>query len=179
MKSPRFLQRFVQTAIFMTVASSALALADDKPVFMSDEWATQACTAWNNTPQLVNGLGGKWIGNNSGRGYKIIHMYRNDCEGHKQVELRIDDKDGKAVCGYGGKVEHQTLNYSVDYLMYADTKDWHNMGAGKYGPMHAMMFGDLLFKGPKWEAMGVMGPFAQFLLLAGKVPSNEDICPGK
>ena len=57
MKSPRFLQRFVQTAIFMTVASSALALADDKPVFMSDEWATQACTAWNNTPQLVNGLG--------------------------------------------------------------------------------------------------------------------------
>ncbi len=162
----------------MLAALSGAALADE-PVFMSTDWATQACESWNKTPELLNGLGGKWIANDKGRGYKIIHMYRKDCGDKLQAELKIVPKDGKATCAYGGKVLNPTLDPAVDYLMWATTDDWHDMGAGKYGPMHAMMFGDLLFKGPKWEAMIVMGPFSQFLLLAGKVPSNENVCPSK
>lgn len=166
----------------MLAALSGAAMADvspAQPVFMSSEWASAACDSWNKTPQLLDGLGGKWIGNDKKRGYKIIHMYRKDCDDKLQVELKIVPKDGKAECAYGGKVMNAQLDPSVDYLMWAETSDWHDMGAGEYGPMHAMMFGDLLFKGPKWEAMSVMGPFAQFLLLAGKVPSNEAVCPTK
>ncbi len=35
----------------------------------------------------------------------------------------------------------------------------------------------LKFKGPKWEAMKNMGPFENFLLLTGKVPSDASSCP--
>ncbi len=42
--------------------------------------------------------------------------------------------------------------------------------------MAAMMFGRLGFEGPKLEAMGNMGPFSNFLLLVGKVPSDSGAC---
>jgi hypothetical protein len=32
---------------------------------------------------------------------------------------------------------------------------------------------------PKMEAMGNMGPFGNFLLLVGKVPSDSAACPAK
>jgi putative sterol carrier protein len=80
------------------------------------------------------------------------------------------------MCVYGGKAI-DTLDKSVDYLMWADTKRWEEMGAGKYGPMRAMFLRRLRFKGPKWEAMKNMGPFGNFLLLTGKVPSDASSCP--
>lgn len=43
--------------------------------------------------------------------------------------------------------------------------------------MGAMMSGKLKFKGPKMEAMKVMGPFASFLRLTGKVAGNKANCP--
>jgi putative sterol carrier protein len=43
--------------------------------------------------------------------------------------------------------------------------------------MGAMMTGKLQFKGPKGEAMGVMGPFDTFLQLTGKVPGDKKACP--
>jgi putative sterol carrier protein len=51
------------------------------------------------------------------------------------------------------------------------------MGEGKYGPMKAMMLRRLKFTGPKMEAMGNMGPFTNFLLLVGTVPSDTSSCP--
>jgi len=41
-----------------------------------------------------------------------------------------------------------------------------------------MMSGKLQFEGPKMEAANVMGPFGEFLLLTGAVPSNMNTCPG-
>jgi putative sterol carrier protein len=61
--------------------------------------------------------------------------------------------------------------------MYAETERWQQMGAGEYGPMKAMMFNRLKFDGPMWEAMKNMGPFKNFLLLVGKVPSDTASCP--
>ncbi|MDA8327475.1 MAG: SCP2 sterol-binding domain-containing protein [Betaproteobacteria bacterium] len=169
----------ISGALLTVLSNFAMADTSTAPALMSSQWAAQACDAWNKTPELTNGLGGKWMANNLNRGYKIIHMYRSDCDDKFQVELRLEPKDGKAICTYGGKVVTQKLNPGADYLMYATTERWHQMGAGEYGPMKAMMFGRLEFVGPKWEAMTVMGPFAQFLLLAGKVPSNESVCPTK
>ena len=63
-----------------------------------------------------------------------------------------------------------------DYVMWANTKRWIEMGKGEYGPMKAMMFGRLKFKGPMWEAMKNMDPFSSFLLLTGKVDSDFSSC---
>jgi len=144
--------------------------------YMSAEWAAQACQGWNASPQLSNDLGVKWIKNDKGRGYKIIHMYRTDCGENTKVELVISGQGGKALCTYGGPIKNTSLNDDMDYVMHAETKRWREMGAGEYGPMRAMMFGRLKFQGPKAEAMRVMGPFEQFLLMPGKVP-GDDACP--
>ena len=157
-------------AATLAVASSTAATA--APSFMSAEWAKGACDGWNASSTLSTELGGDWAGNNGGRGYKVIQMYDMSCTDAPTAELRISDKDGKAVCTYGGAVESKDLDKSTDYIMLAKTKNWKRMGSGADGPMKAMGFGRLKFKGPKMEAMSVMGPFGAFLKLTGEVPGD-------
>ena len=159
------------------LAGMAAAHAAQPVTMMSDEWAAQACSQWNATPALVDELGGSWVRNDGGKGFKLIHLYRSECGEATRRELRIAARDGKAVCVYGGRVEHTKLDAGVDYVMHATTAHWGEMGRGQYGPMRAMMFGALRFSGPKMEAMGVMGPFEQFLLLVGKVAGDSASCP--
>ncbi|HQR25120.1 MAG TPA: SCP2 sterol-binding domain-containing protein [Steroidobacteraceae bacterium] len=152
------------------------ALAEE-PAFMSGPWGVAACDAWNQDPVLTTELvKSKWVKNDAGHGYKVLQLYRSDCGDKPTVELRIALKDDKAQCIYGGPVETQELDGDVDYVMHATTERWHQMGAGEYGPMKAMMFGRLHFSGPMGEAMGNMGPFGGFLKLAGKVPGSAT-CP--
>jgi putative sterol carrier protein len=163
----------------LVVASAITSITHAQSVIlMSPEWAQQACAAWNEQPALTEELGSSgWAENNKDRGYKVLHVYRKDCPDSPIVELRIEHREGKATCAYGGPVENQVLDTDADYLMYADTRRWQEMGAGRYGPMRAMMFRRLRFEGPKWEAMRNMGPFEQFLLLVGKVDSDLTECP--
>jgi putative sterol carrier protein len=152
------------------------------PVFMSGEWAAEACKAWNADKGLTEELKESgWVENNKGRGHKVMQIYRMECEDSPRVEMHIADKDGKATCIYGGweKTKEADLDKSVDYVMFAKDKNWVRMGDGSDGPMKAMMFGRLKFKGPKMEAMGNMGPFAGFLRLTGKVESDRSSCPKK
>ena len=152
--------------------------AQAAPVMMSAEWAKDACAAWNNEPKLTAGLKTSgWTSNDGNRGFKVIHVYRTDCTGSAAVELRIATKQEKATCEYGGAIEKAKLDGGADYLMHADTARWIEMGKGEYGPMRAMLFGRLKFEGPKMEAMANMDPFASFLLLVGKVPSDSGSCP--
>jgi putative sterol carrier protein len=149
----------------------------EQPAFMSGDWGAAACEAWNQDPVLTTELvTSGWAKNDKGRGYKVMQVYRSDCGEAPSVELRVALKDGKAQCVYGGPVETAKLDSGADYVMHATTERWKQMGAGDYGPMKAMMFGRLHFSGPYGEAMGNMGPFANFLLLAGKVP-GADTCP--
>lgn len=156
----------------------AAATAQAAPALMSDAWAAQACQQWNQTPTLLEGLAADWIRNDGGKGFKVIHLYRTECGEATKVELRIALEDGKAQCRYGGKVETTRLDGGVDYVMHAATARWGEMGRGEYGPMRAMMFGALQFDGPRFEAMSVMGPFENFLLLVGKVAGETATCPG-
>jgi putative sterol carrier protein len=142
--------------------------------YMSAEWAAQACQSWNATPALANELGAKWIKNDKGRGYKIIHMFRTDCGVDTKVELKIVPQGGKALCTYGGKVVDANLDYDVDYQMHATTSNWKS----DMNPATAMLFGNLKFDGPKLEAMSVMGPFKGFMTLASKVPGDA-ACPSR
>ncbi len=149
-----------------------------EPILMSADWARQACAGWNDIPELTDKLvKSGWVTNDQDRGYKVLHVYRTDCENSPPVEMRISMQDEKARCVYGGAVENAELDDSVDYLMHATTKRWLEMGKGDYGPMIAMMFRRLKFDGPNWEAMKNMGPFAKFLLLTGSVTSDSSACP--
>jgi putative sterol carrier protein len=148
------------------------------PVLMSAQWAAPACEAWNQDAVLTGELAESgWIKNDKGRGYKVMQLFRTDCGKQPTAEMRIALKDGKAVCVFGGAVETTKLESGADYVMSADTARWIEMGKGEYGPMKAMMFGYLEFSGPKFEAMGNMGPFSSFLRLVGKVPGETSSCP--
>lgn len=146
-------------------------------IMMSAEWAAQTCEAWNKDPSLTTGLAGKWIKNDHDQGYKVIQMYRTDCENSPPVEIRVANKYGKAICIYGGKLETAKPDSSVDYLLHTTTQRWVEMGAGDYGPIKAVLFGRLKFSGPRMEAIGVLGPLSSFLKLIGKVPSVTTDCP--
>jgi putative sterol carrier protein len=149
-----------------------------EPVMMSAEWGPAACAAWNADPVLTKELAASgWIRNDKGRGFKVMQLYRKDCSDKPTVELRVALKDGKAMCVFGGAVQTTQLEPGSDYVMFAYTQRWMEMGRGEYGPMKAMSFGRLGFKGPKMEAMGNMGPFGNFLLLVGKVPADTTSCP--
>jgi len=163
---------------FALAAIGLFSLSAQAAPMMSADWAMQACQAWNNTPALSDELAEKWIKNDKGRGYKVIHMYRTECGEATKVEMTISGKNGKSLCTSAGKVQHTDLDPVTDYLMHAETKRWKEMGAGEYGPMRAMMFGRLKFEGPKGEVMRILGPFEQFLLITGKV-YGEDACPTK
>lgn len=161
------------------VAALASGMTQAAPVMMGPEWAGEMCKAWNADPVLTTELvASEWIKNDKKRGFKVMQIYRNDCEGSPRVELRVTEKDKKATCVYGGKAASK-LDTDVDYLMWADTPRWIEMGKGEYGPMRAMFFQRLRFDGPMGEAMGNMGPFEKFLLLVGKVPGDTASCPAK
>lgn len=169
--------RIAMTLLVALGAAASAAAWSDEPAFMSGAWAGAACAAWNQDPILTADLvKSGWIKNDKGRGFKVLQVYRSDCSKTPTAELRIALEDGKAECVYGGPVETQTLDKSADYVMHATTERWKQMGAGEYGAMKAMMLGRLSFSGPYGEAMGNMGPFGNFLLLAGKVPGSAT-CP--
>jgi putative sterol carrier protein len=162
--------------LFLLYAKNSMA----EVVMMSPTWAQQICASWNKSKTLTTELAGEnWMDNNNKRGYKVIHLYRANCPKSPRVELTISAKNNKAICTYGGAIKHKKINFDVDYLMFASDKDWQCMGAKEFGcgPMGAMMSGKLKFSGPKMEAMGVMGPFEDFLVLAGSKKANKKVCP--
>ena len=169
------LTRNTLLTILALLISVTGATAAEEMVFMSEPWAGAACEAWNESESLTTGLV-KWMENDLDRGYKVIQIYRMDCEESPKVELRLENVDGKVQCTWSGLAESE-LVAKADYLMFAQTARWEEMGAGKYGPMKAMMFRRLRFQGPKMEAMNNMGPFKDFLLLTGEVPSDTAVCP--
>jgi putative sterol carrier protein len=154
------------------------AFAQTPVVAMSPSWGEAMCAAWNADATLTDKLvESGWVKNDAGRGFKAMQIYRADCPNSARIEMQVALKDNKALCTYGGAARTDKLERGSDYLMWAETPRWREMGAGDYGPMRAMMFGRLNFEGPKMEAMGNMGPFESFLLLVGKVPGDWAACP--
>ncbi|SHK55776.1 SCP2 sterol-binding domain-containing protein [Thermocrinis minervae] len=143
------------------------------PIFMDAEYAKELCHMWNKTPQLVEELGKSesWMAAPE----RKIFIYREDCGDKKQIQLTIKNENGKAVCVYGGWAKDK--RGKDDFLMYAETKRWLEMGRKEYGPMKAMMLGRLKFEGPKFVAMKNMGPFEAFLDIVDNPPHDSSRCP--
>jgi len=155
-------------------AEETAAKPADTVVMLSADWGTKACAAWNADEVLSKGLKDSgWISSHkNNRGFRIIELYRSDCASSPHIQLKFQEKDGKAVCVDSGAM----FDKDWDFLMYATTADWVSMGKGEVGPMGGMMSGKLSFKGSMWEAMQNMGPFKNFLLLFGKIPTATDKC---
>jgi putative sterol carrier protein len=169
---------FIRPSLLLATLLAAAQPALAQTPAMSPSWAQAMCGAWNADATLTGKLVETgWIKNDGGRGFKAMQIWRADCPGSEHIEMRIALKDDKAQCVYGGAAATQALDRGADYLMWAETPRWREMGAGEYGPMRAMMFGRLNFDGPRMEAMGNMAPFESFLLLVGKVPGNWAGCP--
>ncbi|MBK6472143.1 MAG: SCP2 sterol-binding domain-containing protein [Betaproteobacteria bacterium] len=168
---------FRRTAI-LACALLAATGAQAQAVAMSPAFGEAMCSAWNADATLTGGLAESgWAKNDGGRGHKAMQVYRSDCPNSARIEMQIALKDNKAQCVYGGAAKSKALDKGTDYLMWAETPKWREMGSGELGPMRAMMFGSLNFEGPKMEAMGNMGPFGGFLMLVGKVPGDWSACP--
>src|SRR3970040_1192154 len=97
------MKKAMLSRIAFAIASS---ISQAAPVMMTPEWAQEMCKAWNADVTLTGKLvESEWVKNDKGRGYKAIQIYRTDCEGSPRIELRVSEKDGKAMCVYGGKAE--------------------------------------------------------------------------
>src|SRR6266487_1268038 len=123
--------------VLAAVLSTALpALAQTPAPAMSPPWAQDMCTAWNADTTLTGKMvESGWIKNDAGRGFKAMQIYRGDCANSERIEMRIALKDEKAQCVYGGAATTKDLDRGADYLMWAETARWREMGAGDYGPM--------------------------------------------
>ncbi len=162
------------TTVTIGLTSGAMAAE-----FMDKTWAKNTCDAWNKNSTLTSGLA-DWAKNNKDRGYKLIQIYRTQCDTKSKIQLNLVNKGGKAICVYGGQPDGKKVDTDVDYIMHANDEDWTCMGKGSFGcgAMGAMMSGKLKFSGPKGEAMTVMGPFGAFLELTGKVAGTKSkTCP--
>jgi putative sterol carrier protein len=168
------LRRSVLLLVLFIVIPISGVYAGERPVFMSADWARSAVDAWNSDPVLtVKLFESGWVTNTKdGRGFKTIEIYREDCPESQHAQLKMEAMDDKAIAVYGGEV----FDKEPDYIMWAKTQRWIEMGKGKYGPMRAMTFRRLKFKGPMWEAMKNMGPFSAFLLLTGKIDADYETC---
>lgn len=155
--------------LLLSIGGIALAT----PIFMDGDYGKALCEEWNKTPQLVDQLGKSesWIAVSE----RKIFMYREDCTDKKQIQLTIRNENGKAKCVYGGPAKDK--REKEDFLLYAETKRWLEMGRKEYGPMKAMMFGRLKFEGPKGVAMRNMGPFEAFLDIVDNPPHDASKCP--
>lgn len=143
------------------------------PVFMGDEYAKALCEQWNKTERLSVELGKSesWTAVQE----RKLFLYREDCSEAKQIQLTIKNEGGRALCVYGGPAKDK--RGKDDFLMYAETKRWLEMGRKEYGPMKAMMLGRLKFEGPKGVAMKNMGPFEAFLDMIDAPPHDASKCP--
>jgi putative sterol carrier protein len=177
------MRKFVIALAALTCTTAAQATP-----LMSAEWAKQACDYWNSNGPLTSDMYKEWKSHDDGSGYKVIHMYRSDCDANggknndkgksQMVELTITIKDGKTMCEYGGAVKH-TLR-SQDYQMGATTSRWMKWGSEKPDDIGMFDMMKLDFdKGSLVEAMRTMTPFHQFLVIAGQVKGTTDACPAK
>lgn len=90
--------------------------------------------------------------------------------------MRITEKDGRALCTYGGAGETK-LDASVDYTMSARDRPLGRIGRGAYGPLRAVMFGRLEFQGSIWRSDGQMDSFQQLLPLVRQGAEFDGLVP--
>jgi hypothetical protein len=178
--------------MLLAVAAVALApatsSADEPFVFMGPQFAEKFCAEWNNSSLPVQ-LGATSQGGNgwidgankyTGKtGVQEIVVTRRDCDKWPNVELTLENKGGKAMCTYGGKMR---VAYDKAAWAFAPkTLHWYRF-ATKWSAMDmpAIMDG---FRGPIPVARKNIKNFDTFWKAAGHVAKTMKAdyktgCPG-
>ena len=74
--------------VFITTVTIGLTSSAFSTEFMDQAWAKDMCDAWNKSETLTTGLS-KWATNNKDRGYKLIQVYRTQCNEESKIQLKI------------------------------------------------------------------------------------------
>ena len=180
MKRIRYTVGVLSFAIAMSLTSSyAAGEGNEAVVFMSPEFAKLMVDAWNSSSLPVK-LGSKDVGGsnwiNTPNKYtgqptsrQVIIMSRRDCPSIPRVQLTIENRDGKAVCTYGGAMKE---NYEkAEWAFSPKTVQWFKFASGMWGYMQmpGIMSG---FRGPMFVARANIDNFGEFWKVAGRLAKN-------
>lgn len=149
--------------------------------FLSPEFAKLVCDAWNQS-ELPQKLGTKDAGGNDWiltenkytgevRNKQVLIMSRRDCNAMPKVQLTIENKNGKAVCTYGGIL---TESYEkAEWAFAPTTVQWYKFASGIWGYMQmpGIMKG---FRGPMFVARANIDNFGTFWKIVGKVAKQTN-----
>lgn len=171
--------------VFAFISSLALSIvtlnAGSGIQFMSPDFAKMMCSSWNES-SLPGKLGSKEKGGNDWintenkytgekRGRQVLIMSRRDCPGIPRVQLTIENRDGLAVCSYGGAI---TESYEkAEWAFAPETEQWYKFASGKWGYMQmpGIMSG---FRGPMFVARANIDNFGIFWKIAGSVAKRTN-----
>ncbi len=175
--STRSISLISAVALAAIVLQSSPAVAGPPSVFLDAEFAKGLCDAWNKSA-LPAKLGAKsaggsgWIEEKNKytgvRNTQEMLLGRRDCKGWKPAQLTIENKDGKAVCTYGGKIVVDLKKAA--WAFSPKTVDWYRF-ATKWSAMDmpGIMTG---FRGPIPVARKNLKNFGMFWKLTGKLAKS-------
>jgi len=150
--------------------------AEDGLQFIGPKFTKLLCKQWNSSklPKLLGTekVGGNgWIVTennylNKVRNKQVMIISRRDCSNIPKVQLTIENKNGLAVCSYGGKM---TEDYTkAEWAFAPKTVHWYKFATGKWGyfQMPSIMSG---FRGPMFVARANIDNFGIFWEIAGRL----------
>ncbi len=171
----------VLTCILLLVLNISYVPAQNTMVFLSSDFAKLVCDAWNQS-ELPQKLGTKDAGGNGWiltenkytgeiRNKQVLVMSRRDCASIPKVQLTIENKNGKAICTYGGAL---TETYEkAEWAFAPTTVQWYKFASGVWGYMQmpGIMKG---FRGPMFVARANIDNFGTFWKIVGKVAKETN-----
>lgn len=171
----------VLMCILLLVLNISYVPAQNSMIFLSPEFTKLVCDAWNQS-ELPQKLGTKEAGGNGWiftenkytgevRNKQVLVMSRRDCASMPKVQLTIENKNGKAICTYGGAL---TESYEkAEWAFAPTTVQWYKFASGIWGYMQmpGIMKG---FRGPMFVARANIDNFGTFWKIVGKVAKETN-----
>lgn len=181
MKNASIMLLSVFTCMMILVFNISYSPAQNALQFLSPEFAKLVCDAWNQS-ELPQKLGTKDAGGNNWiltenkytgevRNKQVLVMSRRDCSAIPMVQLTIENKNGKALCTYGGAL---TESYEkAEWAFAPTTVQWYKFASGIWGYMQmpGIMKG---FRGPMFVARANIDNFGTFWKIVGKVAKQTN-----
>ena len=181
MKNVSIMALSVLTCTMLLIFNISYSPAQNILQFLSPEFAKVVCDAWNQS-ELPQKLGTKDVGGNEWiltqnkytgevRNKQVLVMSRRDCSAMPKVQLTIENKNGKALCTYGGAL---TESYEkAEWAFAPTTVQWFKFASGVWGYMQipGIMKG---FRGPMFVARANIDNFGTFWKIVGKVAKQTN-----
>ncbi len=173
-------------AALLTLVSFPALPEEGSPQFMGPSFAGMICEEWNKST-LPKRLGTEESGGNGWiseenkytgekKGVQTIVMSRRDCRSIPRTQLTIENKEGKAVCTYGGarKVDYEKSSWAFA----PETVQWYQFGTGDWGylQMPGIMDG---FRGPMFVARANIDNFGLFWIFTARLAKRVNADYGK